>query len=1102
MDGGDTVNDTKTIFDTVPGRGNGTGGFSPLKYGAIVVGATFFAEVTIMAVLDWLGDSSSLLYSIMDAGVVSLLVLAVVYFIGIKPLKKIAASFRESEGRFYTYARTSSDWFWAMGPDLCFTSVSETFEERTGISPHVIIGRRWEDVCDVIDLPPDLAGSLARLNAHEPVRNMEVPFREAAGDVQWFSVTGQPQFSAKGEFLGYFGTGNDITLDKYHDLELKRSKSLVDGILRTSLDAFLVLGAVRSQSGDIVDFRFLHANNKAGEIVGRQRQDLLGKLFRREVPMLDEGGLLERVIETVETGEPFDIEHLFEQESLSGWFRIVGVKLDDGAVITFSDITSLKMAESGLRDAIESIPEGFVLWDAQGRLIVCNSNYRHIYASLAGVIEPGTTFEELTKLAVDWGLVVTDGPSQEWMEKRVARHRKPAGPYEEQLTDGRWLKVSDRRTGDGRTVSIHSDITDLKQREQALIESQARLAEAQRIGHLGWWNLDIVGDQIHWSDEVYRIFGIDDRTTRPTYETLVALVHPDDRERVQQAIAAAVNHNRPYSLERRVVRPDGTQRLVHEKGEVSFDAGGNPRQLLVTLLDITDRKMIEDELLRSEERFHLATMGANEGIWDWDIHEDRLYVSSRYCEVLGCGGEEGYITHAAVRGRIDPQHLEKYTSRLEEHFAGKTSFFSCEYRVPSPSGEGRWILERGLALRDSQGTPYRMAGSITDVTERRTAEDRLLHTQKMEALGQLAGGVAHEFNNLLTGIGGFARMAQKKPGDVERVTTCLEEIIMSADRSAEITRQLLKFSRREEETKVQVIYPSTALKGMTKMLESLIGANVSLRIDIADKEARCLIDPGQLSQVLVNLAVNARDAMPHGGEIVVATRLVAAGTVVDEKTNRRIGSPHVCISVQDHGTGIDEKTLKRIYEPFFSTKEQGKGTGLGLSITYGIVDNAGGFIHVDSEVGRGTTFSIYLPLSVDEATITTTATVTEGVQSAGEVVLVVDDEKSIRSLARAVLDELGYKVVIAGDGVEALDLLKVHEGRIDLLLTDVAMPRMGGIELARHFITARPGARIRYMSGYPDREIAKFSEPIDPASLLPKPFTPEKLAEFVRDALG
>lgn len=1078
--------------------------FSSWKYLGSIVGAVFITEYAVMIGLGYYSPENPAVAGLIDSLVVSTLVFGIVYFLGVRPLKAIAASFRASEGRFYNYARTSSDWFWAMGPDLRFTYLSETFEGCIGLAPDAVLGRRWSEIGELADIAPDVVATLAELDRHKSVRNVEVPFREAAGDVQWFSITGQPQFAENGQFLGYFGTGNDITLDKYHDLELKRSKSLVDGILRTSLDGFLVLGAVRNQSGKIVDFRFLHANNKAGEIVGRHRQDLLGKLFRRELPLLDEGGLLERVAETIETGEAFDIEHFFDHQALRGWFRIVGVKLDDGVVVTFSDITSLKTAESRLRDAIESIPEGFVLWDPDGRLIVCNSNFRHFYASMAGVIEVGTSFEELSQLAVDWGLVVTPGSPKQWLDQRVERFHAPSGPYEEQLSDGRWLKVNDRRTGDGRTVSIHSDITDLKKREQVLIESQERLAEAQRIGHLGWWSLDIEGDELHWSDEVYRIFGIDDETATPTYETLIALVHPEDRARVRDAISSAVNHNRPYSLERRVVRRDGSQRIVHEKGEVSFDAKGCAAQLMVTLLDITDRKMIEEELRRSDERYNLATMGSNEGIWDWDIRADKLYVSPRYREVLGIEVPGTQITRADVMANIDPQHLEKYTTRLNDHFSGKTPFFSCEYRVQSTTGEGRWILERGLALRDATGTPYRMAGSITDVTERRTAEDRLLHTQKMEALGQLAGGVAHEFNNLLTGISGFARMAQKKPGDVDRVTNCLEEIIMSADRSADITRQLLKFSRREEETKVQVIYPSTAIKGMTKMLESLIGASVKLTIAIEDKDARCLIDPGQLSQVLVNLAVNARDAMPQGGEIVIGTRLVPAGTGIDEKTGRKLNGPHVCIYVKDKGVGIDEKTLKRIYEPFFSTKEQGKGTGLGLSITYGIVDNSGGFIHVDSEVGKGTTFFIYLPASADEATAAATgpAVPAEDLLGAGETVLVVDDEKSVRALVAASLDEQGYRVVSAGNGVEALEILKVFQGKFDLLLTDVAMPQMGGIELAKHFAKAQPQARIRYMSGYPDREIAKFSEPIDASVLLMKPFTPEKLAEFVRAALG
>ncbi|KAF0113592.1 MAG: two-component hybrid sensor kinase/response regulator [Rhodospirillaceae bacterium] len=299
------------------------------------------------------------------------------------------------------------------------------------------------------------------------------------------------------------------------------------------------------------------------------------------------------------------------------------------------------------------------------------------------------------------------------MAERIAQRQASAGPIEQHLTDGRWIRVSTRRTADHRTVSLHSDITDLKRREQVLLESQALLAEAQRIGHLGWWTLEIGRGRLRWSDEVYRIFGLLADDTTPDLESMMAAIPDSDRLVVQKAIEQASRYRTPFTIEHRINHPGGTYRIVHVKGEVRPDDSHSGQRLLATVLDITERKHIEEELRRSEERYTLAVAGSNEGIWDWDMDNDRVYVSPRFKGLFGLDDDESVepLTHAVLISRIDPQHTEKYASRLNEHLSGRASYFSCEYMATIKPGEARWFLQRGLALRNGAGHSYRMAGS-------------------------------------------------------------------------------------------------------------------------------------------------------------------------------------------------------------------------------------------------------------------------------------------------------------------------------------------------------------------------------------------------------
>jgi PAS domain S-box-containing protein len=388
-----------------------------------------------------------------------------------------------------------------------------------------------------------------------------------------------------------------------------------------------------------------------------------------------------------------------------------------------------------------------------------------------------------------------------------------------------------------------------------------------------------------------------------------------------------------------------------------------------------------------------------------------------------------------------------------------------------------------------------------DITERQTLESELRHAQKMDALGRLAGGVAHDFNNILTAILGYAdlltaRMTREGHGAAVELG---QEIRLAAERAAQLTRQLLAFSRRQVDSKQHVPF-NALVANMLRMLERIIGDDIHLVAELGPDTAAVMADPGQLEQVVLNLVVNARDAMPNGGRLVLRTKRYV-------QSARRAGDPellpgaYVVLEVQDTGTGIDPALRSRIFEPFFSTKE-GSGTGLGLAMVYGIVRQAGGDILVDSEPGRGSLFRVFLPASEQTPPVKTAEAGPAAAPAGNETILLVEDEAQLRTLAERLLSMAGYRVLAAALPDEALALCRSHPGTIDLLLTDVVMPGMGGPSLARAARALRPGLRVLYMSGYTDDELMQRGVSLEALAFLPKPFTPAELQRKVRETLS
>ncbi len=448
---------------------------------------------------------------------------------------------------------------------------------------------------------------------------------------------------------------------------------------------------------------------------------------------------------------------------------------------------------------------------------------------------------------------------------------------------------------------------------------------------------------------------------------------------------------------------------------------------------------------------------------------------------------------------LHPEDRERVVGQIPTLLS--EGYVAREYRFRHKDGTYRWVADEQRLLRDPAGSPLEVVGSWSNVTEKKRLEAQLFQAQKMESVGRLAGGVAHDFNNLLGVIAGYGELLGKRLPDDPRLKKYLGDIMKAGERAAGLTRQLLAFSRRQV-LQPRILDLNAVVGEMERMLQRLIGEDIQLATVLEGKLGRARADPGQIEQVLMNLAVNARDAMPRGGRLTLETANVDLDVTYARSRPGVEPGPHVMLAVSDTGHGIPPEVLDHIFEPFFTTKEEGKGTGLGLATVHGIVKQSGGHIFVYSEAEHGTTFKIYLP-RLEEAVTAMEATppVEAELPRGSETILLVEDEASLRSLVRECLEVSGYTVVEARHAAHALEIAEVHPAPLHLLMTDVVMPGMSGRELAERLAASHAETRVLYMSGYTDDAVVLHGVLAADVAFLQKPFTTDALARAVREVL-
>jgi PAS domain S-box-containing protein len=789
-----------------------------------------------------------------------------------------------------------------------------------------------------------------------------------------------------------------------------------------------------------------------------------------------------------------------------------------GVIITHIDVTKRKLAEKQreesfrlFRALIEYSSEMITMTSRTGEVLYQSPSVARLMGYSESELAGRNSFEmvhpdDLAGLIAQQKTLVA---RPDLVHRNEFRFRHKDGTWHYMETSAQ--NLLEESGINGIIVNGH-DITERKKVELALRESQERLNFALSAAGVGIWEYEVQSGRVSLSEQVEAMLGMEPTSFDGTFETFVNMTLPYHRERLILRVQEALERGGDYHIEYQVKRTDGKVVWLEGQGQAYLDEAGKPLKLSGVVQDITRRKETEAALLVSETRFTAFMEHSPAAAFILDDQANILYVNKAYRhifetqeELIGRNCATLFPAELNERHRThDREVLEKQVVVLEteswQKQDGRPGHF-LGYKFPITEASGRKLVGGvGIDISEQKAAQEALARS----------EAQLRQSQKMEAVGQLAGGVAHDFNNLLTAITGYSELVLMQLSEAEPLYADVKEILGAANRATSLTRQLLAFSRQQV-LKPAVLDLNQVVGEMERMLRRLIGENIELITRPGERLAAVRADQGQLEQVIVNLAVNARDAMPEVGKLIFETASIELDQEYKAYHPYIAPGSYVRLAVSDTGCGMNETIRNRIFEPFFTTKERGRGTGLGLSTVYGIIKQSGGYIEVYSEEGLGTTFKIYLPAvtSSQEAYIPAQVPVygagTAKLQDRQATVLVVEDEEGVRNLGARVLEQSGYRVLVAGSGVEALSIAKQNNGRIDLLLTDVVMPKLSGPALSKLLAQSQPGIKILYMSGYTDGLLAENEEVLTgkvvSEQLIQKPFTPQSLLQKVRQTL-
>ena len=1048
--------------------------------------------------------------------------------VDISPRKQTEQALRLSEERFALAVLGSDDGVWDFDYVNQRVFASRRCRQILGIPPEPEV-QPFDEWFQQLPLHPDdaplrEAAMQAHLNGLTPAYEGEWRMRHPDGQYRWVRVRGMCVRDAAGKPLRMAGSVSDIDARKRAEESLRRSEERYalavagsdDGVWDWDLSTGMAFESARA--------RELQGLPPGPEL--QPLDELVGSLrvHPDDAPRRAEG------IRAHLAGETTAYECEYRVRRSDGtyrWIRVRALCLRDAEGRPYrmagsvSDVDDRKQVEEALRLsqerftlAVAGANDGITDWD-----LVNDS----MYTSERMLEMIGQPPQPDVRTRAEWMALLDLHPqdreryASELQRFLSSRDTLREGEYRIRRADGvyRWVRLRNFCMRDAQGAPLRltgsvSDIDDYKRVEAALRESEERYALALTGSNEGHWMWDIGAGTIFVSAKLAEIFGLAGGARVLPYERYFAAIplHPDDHERVQRnrddhlaGLTPRLDH------EFRIIRPDSQEvRWIHTRAQCFRDANGQPLRLAGSTTDITGRKQSEEALRRSEERYQLAVAGSNEGLWDWDLASDMLFLSPRAQQLTFVeSGEPLQPRRVWIdKTRHHPDDVEPVRRALARHLQGETPFFAVEYRVQHHTGTWHWYRQRGVALRDAAGVPYRMAGSMEDITQRKTAEaererleTQLRQAQKLEAIGTLAGGIAHDFNNILAAILGYGELAQKDASEGSAQRRHIDAALSAGMRAKSLVERILAFSRSGMGERVPVHVQSVVVEALDQLKASL-PADITLQQQLDAGDAAVLGDPTQVHQVVMNLCANAVQAMRSRGTLTVTLDRVqlqaprCATSVLPD-------GGYVRLSVKDTGTGISPQVLERIFDPFFTTKEVGVGTGLGLSLVHGIVTDLGGGIEVESRPGEGATFTVYLPW---QSSVQAPEPVQEAVAGGdGEIVLLVDDEEALVRLGEEMIANLGYEPVGFTSSTAALEAFRASPGRFDAVLSDEAMPDMTGSELARAIRAIRGDIPIVLMSGYVTPALAHRARDAGVLDVLAKPLVARDIARSLADAL-
>jgi two-component system cell cycle sensor histidine kinase/response regulator CckA len=1034
--------------------------------------------------------------------------------------KQVETALRESEEKYRALIDAAEEAI-VVAKDGRVVFANRKTSEGLGLTFDEIVGKSFLD-----HVAPDdrqlVAEMYARRLEGEPIPAYDFRIVTPGGKTTWLLQTGTVIQWEGG--TATLNMATDITERKLAEEALRSSQELLNNLAR------LVPGVIyqyRLYPDGRSAFPWASPGmNDIYEVTPEEVREDATPVFGRLHPD-DYDRVAANIAESARTLDTFYCEFrvvLPRQGLRWRWSQAHPIRMEDGGTLwhgIISDITEQKQTEEALRDAnrrLESIIEGTQVgtweWNVQTGETVFNDAWARMFGYELSELSP-TSIKTCEDLAHPEDLQ----RSHEMLERHF-KGELPAYDCEVRMKhrDGRWIWVHGRGkvvswVADGKPLMMfgtHANVTSRKEAEANEQHIKDILSETGRIARVGGWELDLVTGLSTWTDEIYRIFEID-----PTREILdevperpkgLDMYAPEFRPALATAVEATMTQGEPYDLEVILIGEKGGRRWVRTTGRL-IERDGH-KVMAGTMQDINERRTAEEALKQSKERLELALEGGTLGIWDWNPQTDAVAFSDLWARMLGYSPDEVEPTGEFFRERIHPDDREAVLARLAAHIDGRAPTYSSEHRLRAKSGGWIWVLDQGkIAERSDDDHPARMTGVIADITARKVADEQrialeaqLRQAQKMESVGRLAGGVAHDFNNMLGVILGHTEMALGRVDPDQPLHGDLLEVYKAAERSANLTQLLLAFARKQT-VAPEVLNLNTTIGGMLNMLKRLIGEDIDLHWEPQDGLWPVRMDPSQIDQLLVNLCVNARDAIEDVGSISIEASNVVCDAPYSNLHAAFTPGEYVRLAVTDDGCGMDKETLAQVFEPFFTTKTVGMGTGLGLAMVYGVVTQNDGFINVYSEPDHGTSFAIYLPRHAGKADEALPQSEAEPPMRGNETILLVEDEPSILGMTAKMLEMQGYVVIGAGSPGEAIRLAREHHGEICLLMTDVVMPEMNGRDLARNVLTLYPHIKRLFTSGYTADVIAHRGVLDEGVHFLQKPFSMQSLAAKIREAL-